>query len=64
MHFLDNADKKYLSNRQVVFNKNIYKNITIFNVLTLLIFAVGYVIVNQDPYISAKFRYTALEVYY
>ena len=50
------------SSSQIFFNKNIYKNITIFNLLTRLVFAMVDLNLNRVTYFSTKITYTPLEV--
>ena len=44
------------------FNKNIYKNMTIFDLLMRLVFAMVDLIINRIVYFSTKSTYTYLEV--
>ena len=44
------------------FNKKIYKNITIFNLLARLVFAMVDLIINRVTYFITKSTYISLEV--
>ena len=59
---LNNATKKMIAQIVIFFHKNIYKDITIFNLLAWLMFAMVDVIFNRVTYFSTNSTYTTLDV--